>query len=61
MWTGAGRLGECVNDDMKVMKLLSLQPEWAVFRDMGRGFILRQTSNEGNLITLDLRVETFTK
>ena len=29
-----------VNDDMK---LLGLQPEWAVFRDMQGGFILRQT------------------
>ena len=37
----AGRLGDCVNDDMK---LLGLQPEWAVFRDMWRGFISRQLS-----------------
>ena len=28
---GAGRLGECVNDDMK---LLSLKTKWIVFRDM---------------------------
>ena len=27
---------ECVNDDMKV---LGLQPEWAVFRDIWRDFI----------------------
>ena len=27
---------ECVNDDMKV---LGLQPEWAVFRDVWRDFI----------------------
>ena len=27
---------ECVDDDMKVLGLL---PEWAVFRDMWRGFI----------------------
>ena len=27
---------ECVNDDMKV---LGLQPEWAIFRDMWRDFI----------------------
>ena len=32
----AGRLGECVKDDMKV---LGLQPEWAIIRDMWRGFI----------------------
>ena len=41
-----GRLGmnvcECVKDDMKA---LGLHPEWAVFRDMWRGFISRGTSN----------------
>ena len=35
------RVCNTVNDDMK---LLGLQPEWALFRDMWRGFILRQTS-----------------
>ena len=34
--------GECVNDDMK---LLGLQPEWAVFRNVWRDFILGQMSN----------------
>ena len=33
---------ECVKDDMKV---LGLHPEWAVFRDMWRGFISGRTSN----------------
>ena len=33
---------ECVKDDMKA---LSLHPEWAVFRDMWRGFISGGTSN----------------
>ena len=35
---GSGRKTwrECVNDDMKV---LGLQPEWAVFRDKQRGLI----------------------
>ena len=33
---------ECVEDDMKA---LGLHPEWAVFRDMWRGFISRRTSN----------------
>ena len=33
---------ECVKDDMKV---LGLHPEWAVFRDMWRGFISGGTSN----------------
>ena len=33
---------ECVNNDMKV---LGLHPEWAVFRDMWRGFISGRTSN----------------
>ena len=28
--------GECVNDDKE---LLALQPEWAIFRNMGRDFI----------------------
>ena len=28
--------GECVKDDMK---LLGLQPEWAIFKDMWRDFI----------------------
>ena len=32
---------ECVNDDVK---LLSLQPEWVMFRDIWRGFISGQTS-----------------
>ena len=31
----------CKND----MKELGLQPEWAVFSDMWRGFISRQTSS----------------
>ena len=33
--------GECVNDDIK---LLGVQPEWAVFRDTWRDFILGHTS-----------------
>ena len=33
---------ECVKEDMKE---LGLHPEWAVFRDMWRGFISGQTSN----------------
>ena len=33
---------ECVKDDIKV---LGLHPEWAVFRDMWRGFISGGTSN----------------
>ena len=33
---------ECVEDDTDE---LGLQPEWAVFRDMWRGLISRQTSN----------------
>ena len=33
LWAKGGSHGECVNDDMK---LLSLQPQWAVFRDMWR-------------------------
>ena len=33
---------ECVKDDMKA---LGLHPEWAVFRDMWRGFISGGTSN----------------
>ena len=33
---------ECVKDDMKA---LGLHPEWAVFRDMWKGFISRGTSN----------------
>ena len=33
---------ECVTDDMVE---LGLHPEWAVFRDMWRGFISRRTSN----------------
>ena len=32
---------ECVKDDMKVR---GLHPEWAVFRDMWRGFISGGTS-----------------
>ena len=36
---GARRLEECVND----MKVLGLQPEWVLFRDMWRGFISGQT------------------
>ena len=30
-----------MNDDMEA---LGLQPEWAVFKNMGRDFILEQTS-----------------
>ena len=43
-YAGRGRKTwyECVNDDMKA---LGLHPEWAVFRDMGRGFISGATSN----------------
>ena len=38
-----GRLGmNVVKDDMKE---LGLHPEWAVFRDMWRGFISGRTSN----------------
>ena len=33
---------ECMKDDMKA---LGLHPEWAVFRDMWRGFISGGTSN----------------
>ena len=33
---GIGRLGKCVDDDMKVF---GLHPEWAVFRDVWRDFI----------------------
>ena len=33
---------ECVKDDMVE---LGLHPEWAVFRDMWRGFISGRTSN----------------
>ena len=32
---------ECVEDDMKA---LGLHPEWAVFRDMWRGFISGRTT-----------------
>ena len=32
--------GECVNDNMK---LLGLQPEWGMFRDMWKDFISGQT------------------
>ena len=39
VWAWAGRLGECVNDDIK---LLGLQPECAMFRDMWRAFISGQ-------------------
>ena len=35
-WTGAGRRGKYVKNDMK---LLVLQPEWAMFRDMWRDLI----------------------
>ena len=42
MWAGARRLGECVKDDTKV---LGLQLEWAIFRDVWRDFIDGQTSN----------------
>ena len=45
----AGRHGECVNDDIK---LLGLQPEWTVFRDM-RG----DSSYRANVSKLLLRVE----
>ena len=37
---------ECVKDDMDE---LGLQPEWAVFRDMWRGFISGQTSDPSRL------------
>ena len=45
MW--AGRFGEsvCVKDDMK---LLGLQPEWAIFRDMWRDFIHGANVNGDN-------------
>ena len=33
---------ECIKDDMDE---LGLHPEWAVFRDMWRGFISGKTSN----------------
>ena len=33
---------ECVKDDMKV---LGLHPEWAMFRDMWRGFISGRMSH----------------
>ena len=33
---GIGRLGKCVDDDLKV---LGLHPEWAVFRDVWRDII----------------------
>ena len=36
MLAEARRLGESVKDDMK---LLGLQPEWAVFRDMWKDLI----------------------
>ena len=36
MWAGAGKLGEIVKDDMK---LLGLQPEWAIFRHVWRDFM----------------------
>ena len=39
---GAWTWGEHVNDDMK---LLGLQPVWAMFRDMWRDFISGQTSD----------------
>ena len=38
----AGRLGECVKEDMVE---LGLHPEWAVFRDMWRSLISGKTSN----------------
>ena len=38
---GSKTYGECVKDDMK---LLGLQPEWAIFRDVWRDF-MGQTSN----------------
>ena len=45
-WRCAGRgrktWYECVKDDMKV---LGLHAEWAVFRDMWRGFISGRKSN----------------
>ena len=43
VWAGAGRLGrECVKDDMDE---LGSHAEWAVFRDMWRGFISGQMFN----------------
>ena len=36
VWAGAGRLGECVKNDIT---FLGLQPEWAMFRDMWRNLI----------------------
>ena len=39
---GRGAWRECVKDDMDE---LGLHPEWAVFRDVWRGFISEQTSN----------------
>ena len=39
---GAGRLGECVKDDMDEF---GLHPEWAVFRDVWRSFISGKTSD----------------
>ena len=40
---GAGRLGDCVKDDMEG---LGLQSEWAVFRDMLRVYIMGPTLAE---------------
>ena len=36
---GKEDLGEYVNDDIIDMKLLGLQPEWAIFRDMWKDLI----------------------
>ena len=44
---------ECVKDDMKV---LGLHHEWAVFRDMWRGFILGRTSNPSKLSVEEMDV-----
>ena len=42
MWVERKTWRECVKDDMIE---LGLHPEWAVFRDMWRGFISGRTSN----------------
>ena len=49
MWRSLDHRGrktwyECLKKDMKV---LGLHAEWAVFRDMWRGFISGETSNPG--------------
>ena len=42
MRVGAGRLGECVKDNVDE---LGLCPEWVMCRDMWRGFISGKTCN----------------